>query len=122
MMAVEEATGVTCAELASDSRHNRVVNARRLVFLALRLKEKSYPEIGKLCGSYNHSTVLSSVEQATAEEWEQAADISDTHGNEKALTEEDLRREALFAANCAKWADMWRGDVQVKIQRMEDEL
>jgi len=122
MVAVEESTGVKRSELAGDSRHNRVVNARRLVFLVLRLKDKSYPEIGKLCGGYNRSTVLGSVGQATVEEWEQAEELSDAWGNEKALTAEDLRREELFAANCAKWADMWRSDQRFKIEKIEDEL
>lgn len=124
---VAEEAEVTEAQIMGTSKHHRIVDARRLVFLVLRISKWSYPDIGDKCGGYDHSTVLYSVSQATADERalaELLAEDWEVTRAVKVATAEQIRREELFALNCAKWADMWRSDAaaRVKVAYTEDEL
>ena len=59
---VARRTGVTRAELASSSRHQRISLARGLVaYLARSMTTASYPEIAAAMGRTNHSSVHASV-------------------------------------------------------------
>ena len=60
--AVSLRTGVSRAELASSSRHQRISLARGLVaYLARSMTTASYPEIAAAMGRTNHSSVHASV-------------------------------------------------------------
>ena len=59
---VAQRTGVTRAELAGSSRHQRISLARGLVaYLARSMTTASYPEIAAAMGRANHSSVHASV-------------------------------------------------------------
>jgi chromosomal replication initiator protein len=58
---VAEFYGVSTADIMGKSRKAETAQARQVaMFLAKKLTEKSYPEIGRLFGGKDHSTVIHS--------------------------------------------------------------
>lgn len=54
--------GVSRAEMLADRRQKSIVNARHIVFwLAKTLTARSLPEIGRLAGNRDHTTVLHGI-------------------------------------------------------------
>lgn len=58
--AVVNVTGIPSADWLSDRRNSELVNARRILALALRSEGWSYPQIGRIM-SRNHTSVMHTV-------------------------------------------------------------
>lgn len=55
--------GMTSADILGKRRHNELVDARAVVAMTLkRWGRKSYPEIGRIMGGRDHSTVIHAVQ------------------------------------------------------------
>lgn len=59
------ALGVDAADVLGSGRSRTLVVARHAVWLALRRRGHSYPEIGRACG-YDHTSVLEAVRRRGA--------------------------------------------------------
>lgn len=63
-----QAFGVTPEDLKSSSRNRRLTQPRRIaIYLARKLAQAAYSEIGRYFGGRNHSTVLSAEKKVVAE-------------------------------------------------------
>lgn len=60
-------TRITVPDLLSHRKPSHLVEARRVAAVAYRLMGYSSPEIGRFLGGRDHTTILNSVQKATAE-------------------------------------------------------
>lgn len=106
---VSDETEISKGRLQSKDSDAIVSSARRIAFTALRLMGLSYPEVARVCGGYNHSTVLMAVKKARPEEMEVAQVIATKLG--VVASGEQGRREALHKQNLAKWVELCGDDI-----------
>jgi chromosomal replication initiator protein len=92
---VAQRTGVTRAELAGSSRHQRISLARGLVaYLARSMTTASYPEIAEAMGRSNHSSVHASVRRISKKlDHEPTALISTPDGDVERVDLSELLEE-----------------------------
>lgn len=71
---VEDHTGISTPEILGQSRHQDVHEARRLIAVAMRELDWSYPRIGRALDR-DHSTVMTMMKRATDAEKDRGSAI-----------------------------------------------
>jgi chromosomal replication initiator protein len=74
--AVCEHFKISMVDLQSIRRNKNIVHARMIYYCVARTQtSRSYPDIGKYCGSRNHSTVMNGIENVKANPAKYQTDI-----------------------------------------------
>lgn len=107
-------TGVDADRLQTTLRHAPLTDARRLAWQVIRLQGYTLPEIGRMTGGFDHSTVIAALRKVTQDEREVAEELRQfcpraSEDPEKVRTEK-ARREALFRANVRRWRELCAED------------
>jgi hypothetical protein len=61
-------SGFTWAELMSGSRQHRYLGTRAQIYMVLREDGVSLPEIGRMCGGKDHTTIMHAIRKFKGEE------------------------------------------------------
>lgn len=121
---VVSATKVSAKRLQSSERTPYVARARWVAWFILRQRRMTYPEIGRMTGGFDHSTVIHGIKQAQKSHRKLISRILGTPGvpetpkiiermeRPPAFTSEMMRREALFSEHIRKWRELCAEDLR----------